>query len=500
MQVRKFNVADVKAGLRQIKSELGPEAVILSTARQPDGSLEISVAVDPQQKAKREAKVRKLADALGQMFDPNEVEAAIDSFTLSGMSVADDLEEPPTIEAAAPLVDAAPAEIEPTKPSMWDMLGVEEDRAAKAKEEDRENELAALRAMVGDLTSQIRNLKDEAKQAPVKKVTDHGQRAPQLMLARLAAIESNEQFSRVVSTSYEWLRSIDVADEHIEDLLGEALRAGADAIERKGGMAKFLRAQMAERIQTCDPLWYSRSEHCEVAMLFGPTGVGKTTTCAKIAAHAALVGHKRVAIICADTFRIGAAYQIETYADLLGVPVRRITALGELRGAIEDLRHDVDLILIDTAGVNPWGPPEGSMGPASLQRELTRMQGINVSFHLCLSAATRGRDCMSMAQKFGEVQPDALIFTKLDESRDSACCTRPFARAGCPSRMSAPGRSCRTTSRAPRRAKSPVGPTTARFAAPKKEVGDDSDFDGSSSLRPSRGTEDAAADRVAAAP
>jgi len=89
-----------------------------------------------------------------------------------------------------------------------------------------------------------------------------------------------------------------------------------------------------------------------VAAFVGPTGVGKTTTIAKVAAHAALRHGRTVALVAADTYRIAGVEQIRTYADLLGVPWSMAKTRTELQRALE--RHrDADLVLLDTAGQNP---------------------------------------------------------------------------------------------------------------------------------------------------
>src|SRR5581483_8453897 len=89
-----------------------------------------------------------------------------------------------------------------------------------------------------------------------------------------------------------------------------------------------------------------------VSVFVGPTGAGKTTTIAKLAAHAKARHKKRVALISTDMFRVGGHEQISRYGDLLGVPTYACTDTGTLRDLVESL-NDRDLILIDTPGSSP---------------------------------------------------------------------------------------------------------------------------------------------------
>ncbi len=155
------------------------------------------------------------------------------------------------------------------------------------------------------------------------------------------------------------------------------------------------------------PLWDSRRR--TIAAMVGPTGVGKTTTLAKIAAQAAVKKGRKVAVVAADTYRISGVEQVSTYCDLLGVPWAMATGPGELAHAVQRF-SDMDLVLVDTAGQNPWkddllGELETFMGTVPVER------------HLCVSANTRGADLSEMVQRYGQGGIRSLIVTKVDEAR-----------------------------------------------------------------------------------
>ena len=146
-----------------------------------------------------------------------------------------------------------------------------------------------------------------------------------------------------------------------------------------------------------------------VVVLIGPTGVGKTTSIAKLAAHLALQKKKKVILMTLDGYRIGAVEQLRSYAGLMGIPFRFVDRISELPRAIEE-NSQKDYVLIDTAG---HGPKDmGSMaGLASFMREAEFIER-----HLVLSAATKPSDMREAMDRFEICLPDHLLFTKLDET------------------------------------------------------------------------------------
>jgi flagellar biosynthesis protein FlhF len=158
-----------------------------------------------------------------------------------------------------------------------------------------------------------------------------------------------------------------------------------------------------------------------VVVLVGPTGVGKTTTLAKLAAHAALVERRRVAIISLDDYRIGGAEQIRTYADLIGVPVELVSEPTRLRATIDRLR-DAERIFIDTAGRSP----RDREAMWALERALGTLADVEV--HLCVAASTAPAQIDAIVARHKGLGACRLLFTKLDEAHDLAEIVRAPAR------------------------------------------------------------------------
>ncbi len=147
-----------------------------------------------------------------------------------------------------------------------------------------------------------------------------------------------------------------------------------------------------------------------VVAMIGPTGVGKTTSIAKIAARFALrYGQRHLGLISADSYRIGAQEQLTTYARILDVPVRTATNLNELDIALNAFA-DKRLVLIDTAGM--------SQRDVRLSEQLTMLSSGNrkVRTFLALSATTQQAALRQAIRAFGAAKPEACVLTKLDEA------------------------------------------------------------------------------------
>ncbi|HEX4998919.1 MAG TPA: hypothetical protein VFY29_11875, partial [Terriglobia bacterium] len=159
--------------------------------------------------------------------------------------------------------------------------------------------------------------------------------------------------------------------------------------------------------------------------LVGPTGVGKTTTIAKIAALAAFQRSLRVGLITLDTFRIAAVDQLKTYSEIIGVPLRVVNDPQELPAAIESFK-DRDLVLIDTAGRNPrelWDDSRLAQFFA---------ESASIKKALVVSATTRPLDLKEIIDRYKVFDPSCLIFTKLDETSAHGSVVGETVRSGLP--------------------------------------------------------------------
>ncbi|MEK4228750.1 flagellar biosynthesis protein FlhF [Solibacillus sp. FSL H8-0538] len=143
--------------------------------------------------------------------------------------------------------------------------------------------------------------------------------------------------------------------------------------------------------------------------VLGPTGVGKTTTIAKMAARSVLEKKKKIGFITTDTYRIAAIEQLKTYAGLLQAPVEIVYNASDYKSAIEKLAH-LDLIFIDTAGRN--------YKEAKYVDELQKLINFNeeAESYLVLSLTAKEKDLDTIIDQFEQVPIEKFIFTKLDET------------------------------------------------------------------------------------
>jgi len=148
----------------------------------------------------------------------------------------------------------------------------------------------------------------------------------------------------------------------------------------------------------------------KVILVLGPTGVGKTTTIVKLAADFAVKQKKKVGIINTDTYRIGAQEQLQTYADILGIPLQVVYHLHELDKVMESL-SDRDMIFVDTAGKRP-GDEQHKEDMLDIVRILKPEDTL-----LCLAATTSFASIMEMVDTYGFIEDYRVLVTKVDETK-----------------------------------------------------------------------------------
>lgn len=150
----------------------------------------------------------------------------------------------------------------------------------------------------------------------------------------------------------------------------------------------------------------------KVVFFVGPTGVGKTTTIAKIASRFSVEGGKKVALLTADTYRIAAAEQLRTYANILEVPFRVIYSAEEVSQALKDFK-DYDLIMVDTAGHSH----HNEVQKETMKEFINSVDDkVEKEVYLVLSATTKYKDLLSIVDAYKVMTAYKLIFTKLDET------------------------------------------------------------------------------------
>ena len=353
MDIKTYKASSMHEALALVRRDLGPDAAVLHT---------------------REVRRNRL---FGLMPSARHIEVTASA----NVNVPSRLPQPqrePAVAASAPAVampdvpaeetarQAAPAPEPPPSPP------------ATGFSREVENQLTDLRVMLQDLCRRSRS--EEPAELP-------------------------DSLFRLFTDLIEADLSEELARELVERVRAEAPGAElSDSVLVKARIARMIEAE----IPVTGPLSVQPGERKLIALV-GPTGVGKTTTIAKLAANYRLKEKRNVGLITVDTYRIAAVEQLRTYADIIDLPMQVVSTPREMREAVRRL-DGLDLILMDTAGRSP----RDDIKIQELKSFLTEAGADEV--HLVLSSVTGARTLATTAQRFAGIGTTALILTKLDEA------------------------------------------------------------------------------------
>ncbi|MCP4593140.1 MAG: flagellar biosynthesis protein FlhF [bacterium] len=210
--------------------------------------------------------------------------------------------------------------------------------------------------------------------------------------------------------SYTRLIQDDVAEELAMDLVGRVRRElTAAQLADPRAVRRQLAAYVESLLPVAGAICLAERSAPTVVALVGPTGVGKTTTIAKLAANFQLREGRKVGLITIDTYRIAAVDQLRTYAQIINVPLEVVTAPAEMRAAVQAM-SDCDIVLVDT------------VGRSQADREKIKEMKIFLDeappheVHLVLASTSSRQVLADALERFGELGVDRVLFTKLDEA------------------------------------------------------------------------------------
>lgn len=187
---------------------------------------------------------------------------------------------------------------------------------------------------------------------------------------------------------------------------------------------QFVKEIIKESLLVSGPVQLNKKK-TKVIAVFGPTGVGKTTTIAKLAAYSTLNLQMKVALITMDTFRLAAVEQLSKFAEILEAPINIALNAVDLHNAIS-FHKDRSLILIDTPGMSHRDTEKMGELLSLMDKE------DNVEKHLAVSITTKQRDIEEIVEKFKIFEPTNIIFTKLDESSSCGTIYNQMVKSGIP--------------------------------------------------------------------
>ncbi len=214
-----------------------------------------------------------------------------------------------------------------------------------------------------------------------------------------------DQLPEHLTPVYNLLKKQGIAEELNQQIINEIKE---QEIKNKKEIINYLQNKFKEIIGTNQPIKLNKKR--KTVLFAGPTGIGKTTTIAKLAADFTLKKNKKVGLMTADTYRIAAVEQLQTYSDIVNIPLKILYNNREMKKIIKEDFKDFDLVLIDTAG-SSWND----------QIQLGRLKEIcNQDFidekQLLISLNTKTDDLKEIINKFSIINPDRLLITKIDET------------------------------------------------------------------------------------
>ncbi|WNR46662.1 flagellar biosynthesis protein FlhF [Paenibacillus roseipurpureus] len=386
MRVKRYVVDSMPDALQKIRTDLGKDAVILNTKEIRTGGfmgmfgkkkIEVIAAIDGTAGKAPQAPPRMVAEIPVQ---PKPQQAPV--LTKPPVHQSDFPEVPDVLVPAAVRSEPVPVHARPEKVSTlvqqqaYSPSSVHATaRPAAVKDEQMMDELKQLKDMMKKLTQAA----DEHKLPE----------ALQKLEQRLYDQEVNPTLVRQIMD--EVMADFELADEPVTEESAHQL------VRNKLG--QIFQSDQSKHI----------SAQTRVVHFVGPTGVGKTTTIAKLAAEQVLKYHRKVGFITSDTYRIAAIEQLKTYATILNVPIEVVFSPQDLTKAFQNL-SECDIIFMDTAGRNF----RNEMYVSELN-SLLRTQG-NSETILVLSLTTKYRDLRAITNNFSKFKLDKVLFTKMDET------------------------------------------------------------------------------------
>ena len=226
----------------------------------------------------------------------------------------------------------------------------------------------------------------------------------------LKDIETDARSTDFFKLIYNTLIDNEVDEKYVNDIIDEAVK-----IYKPNSQIDYILANIYQRMVLKFgkvSLITDAKKGPKVLFFIGPTGVGKTTTIAKLASKLKVNDKKKIVLLTTDTYRIAAAEQLKTYANILEVPFKVIYSPEELVSAISDFSES-DYILIDTAG---HAHTNESQKNGTKQFLSCVADEIDKQVYLVLSATTKYRDLKSVCETYAQFTDYSLIFTKLDET------------------------------------------------------------------------------------
>lgn len=315
------------------------------------------------------------------------------------------------------------------KPTMVEVTAaLEEGKKEEKKEEIDSNKVSEKRSNFSSVADENivikpQEVKDKSKNSVLedttaieKKLTDlHNLLEKQIEVKPTITeeiIKQEEKSETTVFTQliYKTLLDMEVDEKYINQFMGEIEHTKSKELTIDHVLANIYQRMILKLGQA--NIITEAKKAPKVVFFIGPTGVGKTTTLAKIASKFHVEGNKKIVMLTADTYRIAAAEQLRTYANILGVPFNVIYSPEELEAAVEQYKN-YDFILVDTAGHSHKNKEQTD----DIEKLVNCLDDSSEKeIYLVISAATKYSDLIKIVNTYNNIAEYKIIFTKLDET------------------------------------------------------------------------------------
>lgn len=291
--------------------------------------------------------------------------------------------------------------------------------AAKPKIDLTANEKIDVKPSSDEIERKLDNLSEMLKNQMKENAKEHKAEEMDKEDDRQFNDEADDKRQAAMNTNIKTLRLIynKLIDNEVDEKYANAIVNEIESSLKKESNIDSILAGVYQKIilKLGEADIITLKDRQKVVFFVGPTGVGKTTTIAKIASKFKLNEHKKVAFITSDTYRIAAVEQLNTYANILDVPVRVVYTEEEIKNALDEFK-DYDLILVDTAGRSHKNT-EQKDAVIDLYKSIKKEDShIDSEVYLVLSVTTKYRDLISITKAYENLGMYKLLFTKLDET------------------------------------------------------------------------------------
>lgn len=313
--------------------------------------------------------------------------------------------KPMVVEVTAALEEAQDAPIVPKKQESVDLVA---DEPVKfVMEENTE-------------TKEIKELQDSVEPPAAKNETAIEEKLDTLqsllekqmgkeVVDEVEEMNEKDENMKFLQLIYNTLLDNEVQEKYANQIIDEISVSGKENVSIDTLLANIYQKMI---LKFGEPVPVTEdSNGTKMVFFIGPTGVGKTTTVAKIASKLKLEEKKKIALLTTDTYRIAATEQLHTYAEILDVPFRVIYTPEELNEAKEEWK-DYDIILVDTAGHSPSNQEQHD----ELKHFIDSVEDAVKDLYLVVSATTKYRDLLKIVDSYEDFKNVKIIFTKLDET------------------------------------------------------------------------------------